>query len=32
MIFAQQLLGLNEHELSIAIEVGELCEIKPESA
>jgi hypothetical protein len=32
MIFAQQLLGLNEHELSIAIEVGELYEIKPESA
>ena len=32
MIFAQQLLGLSEHELSIVIEVGELYEIKPESA
>lgn len=31
MIFAQQLLGLRDDELSIAIEAGELYEIKPES-
>lgn len=31
MSFAQQLLDLRDDELSMAIEAGELCEIKPES-
>jgi hypothetical protein len=31
MSFAQQLLDLKDDELSMAIEAGELCEIKPES-
>ena len=31
MSFAQQLLGLRDDELSMAIEAGELYEIKPES-
>lgn len=31
MSFARQLLDLRDDELSMAIEAGELCEIKPES-
>jgi hypothetical protein len=31
MSFAQQLLDLRDDELSMAIEAGELCEIKTES-